>query len=231
MITISLTEWLFPLKLHIESTLEPLAKRLNWINPSIFSFLNCCFMILAGLGLFYHISYLSVFIYLFLSYSFDVFDGLLARTQTRQSHHGSFIDASFDRLGEIGFIIGLFFSGLFPTYQILFLGVSALFTNYLQIYLFTLHVTPQRSILEKTDRNVYFFIIFALLSFGVTNQLSITFVILCFLSLLANLQLMIRGFSSPNTKIKFSIPSNPDETTFDPDYSDEGYPGGRSVGT
>lgn len=191
-------------------------------NPSMFSWLNLGFSIIAGISIYYHNLLATVVFYTFAIVS-DGLDGIIARNANKNTNYGNFLDSSIDRIGEAIFFLGLFMSGIYPGSIIFVIAITSLITPFLHTQLILHGVKYQPSIFEKGDR-VILMLCLLILSLIFNIHLSELLFILAILNTISVIQLFFRG----NTiKHKLSVPTDPDPTTIDDDY----YQGRESYAT
>jgi len=142
--------------------LEPVGKKLSFINPDYISIAAFIAAILAGFYFYNGLLILGI-IFTLLNGFLDVLDGKVARARPKINGTGLFIDHTLDRLCDMAIIIGISLSPYCPPY----LGVILIFLTFIISYLGTLGIVLDvgkisGGLVSRADR-VSMFVISAIL--------------------------------------------------------------------
>ncbi len=105
-----------------ENAQNLIEKRVNFfikhnVSPNILSYMGLCLSLACAIFLGFDFLHLSLWLawipplLLFLSGSFDVFDGAVARKTNSASQFGAFLDSNLDRLADAIIFLGLIYGG------------------------------------------------------------------------------------------------------------------------
>ena len=183
--------------------LKPLARKIKKVPANVITSLGLIFAILTFFALVFNLL-IFIIIFLFITEFFDQLDGVVARLQGPTTL-GSFLDSTFDRIGDFFIFAGVILGG----YTIIEIGlivlVGAFLTSYTRAKIEALGIDNLYGVglIERTDRVPILFI-GSIFQIWFPSAIWWTFVVLAIGTNLTAIQRIVfafRKFSSKNTKI------------------------------
>jgi len=128
-------------------------------NPNQFTMLGLVFAVIVPFGFYVHPIF--GFLFVMLSGTADVIDGMVARSRGMDSGFGAFLDSSFDRISDFFYLFGFWIlfwdsSRLILASALILLSLLFTFmTSYLKAKTEALGSTCEKGLMERGMRTVY----------------------------------------------------------------------------
>lgn len=189
------------LKPVAEKSLQPVARVLKNVNPNL----------LTITGLFIPVLFFAAVVngmygwalFILVLHAADMLDGMVARSQNRVTAFGGFLDSTIDRFADFTVIAAFAFAGL-VSWEI---TAPLLMLTYLISYIRSRtelaaknKLTASVGLIERTERFIFVFVGLALYAiwpnaaFWGQNLITLTFIVLGFLSLVTVLQRVVFAY-------------------------------------